>query len=287
MGGRRVCAVSPLANSNGVRVESTYSSGGNCVAAQDALADVNAYDSEDRTALTLSFIQAEWAAFAASAAVAPLGDTATDVPPVVSPLPDPLSVDLVAWYRARFTRFPPSPEQLAEYEWLARRHGRDPLEPLACRVCRTAFPCLLGADARTALAAARGDATEFDSDPLVRLSARVLAAQRAAEGFAALLLPLLADARRVVAAHRPDAAGWCPVCQDPCGSVTPRWCGRAACTGWPQPCCARAGSRVPRRSNPTDSQFECPRSDWGTDHGSWYEPRGQRGLERGSAAGAS
>lgn len=145
-----------------------------------------------------------------------LGELPTANPaPVVSALPDPLSGDLVGWYRVRLTRFPPSPEQLAEWERLVGEHRRDSVEPSLCRVCRVVFPCLPGMDARAALAAARGDAAEFDPDPLVRLSTRVLAAQRAGEGFAALLLPLLADARRVASTHRPDSDGWCPVCRDP------------------------------------------------------------------------
>jgi AcrR family transcriptional regulator len=155
----------------------------------------------------------------------PVTDAAQPVP--ITP-PGTSASDLADWYRARFARFPASPEQLAEWERLVCRHGRDPVEPLLCRVCRVLLPCLPRADAQAALSAARGDVAECDPDPLVRLSARVMAAQRAAEGFAALLLPLLADAQRVVAAHGPDTAGRCPACRDPSrvGDVQVVWpCG--------------------------------------------------------------
>ena len=134
---------------------------------------------------------------------------------LLAPITDASATDLVDWYRARFGRFPPSPEQLAVWERLVGEHRRDSVEPLLCQVCRVVFPCLPRTDAQAALIAGRGDPAEFDSDPLVRLSTRVMAVERAAEGFAALLLPLLADARKVAATHRPDPDGWCPICGDP------------------------------------------------------------------------
>jgi hypothetical protein len=131
------------------------------------------------------------------------------------PAPEASAVDLADWYRARFTRFPPSAKQLAVWERLVREHQRGLTDPTDCRVCGVVFPCLPRIDAQAALAAARGDLAQSDEDPLVRMSARVAAVRRAEEGLTALLQPLLAEARTVAATHRPDARGWCPVCGDP------------------------------------------------------------------------
>ena len=134
------------------------------------------------------------------------------------------SADLeLVWFQQRFAQAPPTAEQLAEWQQLARDHWPDPQRRWLCRTCAVAYPCLFRVLAHAALVAAQGDEAEFDADPVVRLAARMVAAERAEQGCAAVVAPLLADCERIVATHRPneDRPGVCPEC----GTSSP--------VGWP------------------------------------------------------
>jgi hypothetical protein len=123
-------------------------------------------------------------------------------------------LELTDWFQRRFAQAPPTAEQLAGWQRLARVHQRDLRRGWLCGICAVAYPCVFRVLAHAALAAAQGDEDEFDADPAVRLAARMVAAERAEQGCAAVVAPLLADCLRVVATHRPneDRPGVCPVC---------------------------------------------------------------------------
>jgi hypothetical protein len=125
-----------------------------------------------------------------------------------------VDAELTSWFRRQAVQAPPTAEQLAQWWRLAVLHQADPQRGWLCLTCQAAFPCQFRLLADAALATARAVEPPIDMDPAVRLAARLTAALRTEQGYTAVVTPLLADAERIVATHRPTAGspGLCPVC---------------------------------------------------------------------------